>query len=189
MNFSPSALIEHARSAEGRKQLRYAGISIVFVPVGQILIQVMGRLFFLEQNTASFIRDHPGHLTDPNFTKASIASAAILTLPNFFANKYLVWRDTNKDNLRTQIVVFWVAAMLGVALATALTYWAESVVKHADVSSLVESIAVFFAQLVGFGIIWVARYLVLDKWLFKVTHHGEEPTDAEVAELHHDFPI
>lgn len=176
--------MEHARSPEGRKQLRYAGISIVFVPIGQILIQVLGSVFFEEQEV---IRQHLR--VNPNFTKASIASAAILTLPNFFANKYLVWRDTNKENLRTQVLVFWVAAMLGVTLATLLTFWVERMVKNSDASATVERIAVFFAQLVGFGIIWVARYLVLDKWLFKVTHHGEEPSESEIADLHHDFPI
>jgi hypothetical protein len=29
----------------------------------------------------------------------------------------------------------------------------------------------------------------LDRWLFKVTHHGEEPPPEELAELHADFPV
>ncbi|MFN7150454.1 MAG: hypothetical protein ACK4V6_13355, partial [Microthrixaceae bacterium] len=89
MNLSPSSVLAHARSAEGRKQLRYAGVSVVFVPVGQVLIQLLAATVFegSKQN---------------NFTWASITSAAILTLPNFFANKYLVWRDASKDRLRTQ---------------------------------------------------------------------------------------
>jgi putative flippase GtrA len=170
VKFSPAALVEHARSPQGRKHLRYAGISAVFVPVGQVTIQLLGRLVFLEQQVVKgVVRDNP------NFTKASIASAALLTLPNFFANKYLVWKDTNKDNLKTQVAVFWVAAMLGVTFATLLTYVVERAVKDANISSLVESIAVFFAQLTGFGIVWVLRFLVLDRWLFKATHHGAEP--------------
>jgi hypothetical protein len=45
------------------------------------------------------------------------------------------------------------------------------------------------AQLTGYGIVWVARYVFLDRWLFKVTHHGEEPPPEELAELHADFPV
>ena len=168
---SPSGLLEHARSPEGRKQLRYAGISVVFVPVGQVLIQLLGYYAF-----------------DKNYTKASIASAAILTFPNFFANKWFVWRDSNSDKLRTQVLVFWVAAMLGVSLATLLTYFVEEAVKGST-SSWVEPVSVFFAQLVGFGIVWVGRYVILDRWLFKVTHDGAEPTPEEIDELHHEFPI
>ena len=167
MKISPAALIDHARTEEGRKQLRYVGVSVVFVPVGQILIQLLGILF------------------DGDFVKASLTSAAILTLPNFFANKLYVWKVTNRDNLRTQVTVFWVAAMLGVAMATGLTY----LVQHSMEKGLVKSLTVVVAQLVGFGIVWVLRYLLLDKWLFKATHHGQEPAAEELDELHREFPI
>ncbi|MFN8040435.1 MAG: GtrA family protein [Acidimicrobiales bacterium] len=169
MKVSPSGLWAHARSDEGRKQLRYLGVSVFFVPVGQVMIQIIGRLL------------------DGNYTAASVISAAILTVPNFFANKYLVWKNTTKDNLRTQVIVFWVAAMLGVSLATGLTFLVQRATEQS--SDLVKSVSVIIAQLTGFGIVWVIRYLVLDKWLFKVTHHGDEPDADEIDDLHHDFPI
>jgi len=176
VKLSPTALLEHAKSPEGRKQLRYAGISIVFVPLGQVLLQVFAHVVF-----------DAGKGDDAAFTKASLLTAAILTGPNFFANRNFVWRDSSKDRLRTQILVFWVAAMLGVALSTLLTVWVENLVR--DQSVAVESISVFFAQLVGFGVVWIGRYLILDRWLFKVTHHGEEPPPDLLDELHHDLPI
>jgi len=169
VKLSPAALLEHARADVGRKQLRYMGVSVVFVPVGQVLIQVLGSVF------------------DGNFTLASIVAAAILTVPNFFANKLLVWKDTSRDNLRTQVVVFWVAAMLGVSLATGLTFVVQQLTDES--SSLVQRVSVFIAQMTGFGIVWVGRYLVLDRWLFKVTHHGEEPSGDDLDELHGEVPI
>lgn len=170
MRRSLSGLIEHARSEEGRKQLRYAGVAVVFVPLGQVFIQLLGRFAF-----------------DRNYTKASLVSAAVLTLPNFFANKRFVWRDTTSDGLRTQVIVFWVAAMLGVGLATYLTWLVERAVKGR--SSLVESGAVFVAQLVGFGLVWVGRFIILDRWLFKTIHRGAEPTADELRQLHGDLPV
>jgi putative flippase GtrA len=169
MNVSPSALLAHARSDEGRKQLRYVGVSVVFVPLGQILVQVLGIAF------------------DDNYTKASIVASAILTVPNFFANRHFVWRVENRDNMRTQVLVFWVAAMLGVTLATLLTFAVENAMTEAE--PLAKKVAVFFAQLTGFGIVWVIRYLVLDRWLFKVTHHGAEPSKDDLDEMHGDIPI
>jgi len=169
MKLSPAVLRDHIRSDVGRKQLRYMGVSVVFVPVGQVLIQILGTVF------------------DGNYTLASVVAAAILTVPNFFANKYLVWKDTSKDNLRTQVVVFWVAAMLGVGLATGLTFVVQQLTE--DSSSLTQRICVFVAQMTGFGIVWVGRYLVLDRWLFKVTHHGEEPSEDDLDELHGELPI
>jgi len=162
-------------SEQVRKLVRYAGVSLVFVPLGQILIQVLGFAFDRMFDTKN------------NFTMASIVSAVILTVPNFFANKRYVWRNTSADNLRTQVAVFWVAAMLGVGFATTFTYVVERAVDHRG--GLVEAGAVFLAQLAGFGVVWVGRFLVLDRWIFKVTHHGDEPSVEEIDELHADVPI
>lgn len=170
--------MDHARTDEGRKQLRYAGVSVVFVPLGQVLIQVLGALVFTTElaNGAK----------ETNWVAASIASAAILTVPNFFANKHWVWRDTSRDNLRTQVVVFWVAAMLGVTFATTLTYVADWLI---DSHGWFEKVAVFFAQLAGFGIVWLGRYVILDRWIFKLTHDGDEPGEEELEMMHGDLPI
>ncbi len=178
MKLSPGALLEHARTDSGKKQLRYAAISLGFVPLGQIMLQVFAQFVF-----------HAGKADDAAFTKASLLTAAILTGPNFLANKNWVWRDSSKDRLRTQVLVFWVAAMLGVAASTLLTLWVEHLMKGRDQDSLVVIGSVFAAQLTGFGIVWVGRYLLLDRWLFKVTHHGDEPDADEIDDLHHDFPI
>lgn len=181
VNLSPSALWAHAKTPDGRKQLRYAGISIVFVPVGQVLIQILAVVAFTTEL-------HRGGdvVKETNWVAASVASAAILTIPNFFANKYLVWRETSKDNLRTQMIVFWVAAMLGVTLATGLTYVVDAMISS---HGSIEKVAVFFAQLAGFGIVWLGRYVILDKWIFKAANHGQEPTQEQLDEMHGDIPI
>lgn len=165
---------DRLESPQVRKLMRYAGVSLVFVPLGQLCIQILAATAFKG--------------SDNNFTYASIASAAILTLPNFFANKIFVWRSTTRDNLKTQVTVFWVAAMLGVTIATLFTYVVEQWVKGVD-PSWIEPVAVFFAQLAGFGVVWVGRFLILDRWLFKVTHHGEEPSEETLEELHADLPV
>lgn len=181
MKLSPSALWAHSKTAEGRKQLRYAGISVVFVPLGQVLIQILAVVAFTTE-----VRRGGGITKETNWVAASVASAAILTIPNFFANKYLVWRETSKDNLRTQMIVFWVAAMLGVTLATGLTYLVDAMISS---HGTIEKVAVFFAQLAGFGIVWLGRYVILDKWIFKAANHGEDPTQDQLDELHGEIPI
>jgi putative flippase GtrA len=168
MDLSPTALREHIRSEEGRKQLRYAGVSLFFVPVGQVFVQIIARI-------------------SDSFTVASIVASGILTLPNFFANRHFVWRVENRDNMRTQVLVFWVAAMLGVTLATLLTFLVEQLTEGQDY--VVRAGAAFVAQMTGFGIVWVGRYLLLDKWLFRMTHEGQDPPPDVAAEMHSDLPI
>lgn len=162
------SILAHVRSEEGRKKLRYAGVSVVFVPLGQAGVLLFGALF-------------------NSYVAGSLMSAAILTLPNFFANKRFVWRVMSKDNQRTQILVFWVAAMLGVTFATGLTWIVEQLT--ADQTGLFKKACVIAAQLTGFGIVWVARFLILDRWLFKVTHGGTEPDPDDIDGMRGEVPI
>lgn len=139
--------------------MRYSAVSLVFVPLGQLLVLMLHGLFGVNESVAVFV------------------AAAFLTPPNYFANKNYVWRHKARDNMRTEIVVFWVAAILGTAFAMGLVYFAGKWFPESDVASKqgAHLAAIFVAQLCGFGIVWVARFVFLDKLLFKVTHHGEEP--------------
>jgi putative flippase GtrA len=154
--------IGHGPAEETHKKLRYAAVSAVFVPVGQILIQVLGVWLH-------------------NYTVASLLQAAIITVPNFFANKHFVWRATSRSNLHSQMLVFWVAVMLGVALATLFTHLVENAM--ADRTHLVRGAAVLAAQLLGLGIVWVGRFLILDRWLFKLAGDTPEHADEVIGEL------
>jgi hypothetical protein len=152
MNLSSSGLIRSADKEATRKKLRYAGVSVASVPIGQGLIQVLG-------------------LWLDNYAAASLLTAAIVTVPSFFILKYFVWRHTSGENLGGQMLVFWVAMMLAFSLATLFTY----IVDHAtaDQTTLIRGTAVLFAQLFAFGIVWVGRYLMLDRWLFNLM--GDTP--------------
>jgi putative flippase GtrA len=163
MDLSYSGAIAYVRTKETSKKLRYAGVSVVFVPLSQILIQVFG-------------------LWLDNYTAASLLTAAIVIIPNFFANKHFVWRVMSRENLRNQVLVFWLAVMLGVSLATAFTHLVEIVM--ADQTRLICGTAVFFAQLLGYGIVWVGRFLIMDRWLFAVARDMPERAEAVVD----DFP-
>ena len=158
MDLSTSGLVAYARTEDARKKLRYAGVSVVFVPLGQGLIQIFGPLL-------------------DNYTAASLLTAAIVTLPAFFANKLYVWRFTSRENLHQKVLVFWVAAMLGVGLATIFTQLVEN--SMAGQTGVTRGAAVFAAQMLGFGVVWVGRFLILDRWLFKLV--GEPPEHSDTG--------
>jgi putative flippase GtrA len=121
-------------------------VSVASVPVGQGLIQGLGLWFH-------------------NYAAASLVTAVVVTVPSFFILKYYVWRDRSGENLGGQMIGFWVVMMLAFSLATLFTY----IVDHAAnaQTTLFRGTAVFCAQLFAFGIVWVGRYIVFDRWLFK----------------------
>jgi putative flippase GtrA len=139
-------LISYLSTVEARKKLRYAAVAAAFLPIGQGLIQLLGPWL-------------------DDYTDASLLAATIVTIPNYFANKHFVWRVTSSDSLREQVVVFWVIVMLAVSLATFFTY----LVDHAMVGQIspAHGAAVFLVQVLGFGVVWVGRFLILDRCFFK----------------------
>jgi putative flippase GtrA len=160
--FSWSGLIAYAHTEEAHKKLRYAGVTVVFLPIGQILIQVFG-------------------LWLDNYAAASLLAAGIVVVPSFFANRHFVWRIMSRENLRSQVVVFWVAMMLGVTLATLFTHVVENAMV--DQTVFVRGSAVSLAQLLGYGIVWVGRYLILDRWLFKGADDMLVRADVVIGEV------
>jgi putative flippase GtrA len=163
--------MDHARSDAGRKKLRYAGVSVVFVPVGQIIVQLLKWGAGVYEVYAVFI------------------TACVLTIPNYLANKYYVWKHTSRDNRTTEVTVFWLAAVLGTAFAMGFVWIAGQVIPEEPGREIAHGIAIFVAQLLGYGIVWVARYLFLDRLIFRATHHGQEPPPELLEELHREIPI
>lgn len=145
-------------------------VSVVFVPLGQAMVQILVWVFKVPEQWAVLI------------------SACILTLPNYLANKYMVWRDKSKDNRATEVTVFWLAAVLGTSFAMGFVWLAGRMFPKAQ-GELSHGIAIFCAQLLGYGIVWVARYVFLDRWIFKATHHGEEPPQELLDELRGEVPL
>ncbi len=140
--------ITYANTVEGRKKLRYAAVAAAFLPISQGLIQVLG-------------------LWLDDYTIASFVGAAIATVPNFFANKYFVWRVTSREHLRDQLLMFWLIVMLAVSLATFFTYLVDHATEGQPTS--VRGSAVLLVQVLAFGIVWVGRFLILDRWFSKLT--------------------
>jgi putative flippase GtrA len=162
MDLSYSGLIAYGRTEDARKKLRYTGVSALFLPVSQILLQFLG----------AWLDD---------YIAASLLAAAIATVPNFFANKHFVWRVTSRENLRRQMLVFWLTVMLGVSMATLLTH----LVAHATTGQtrFICGSAVLAAQLLGYGLVWVGRFLILDRWLFKFARDTRGQPGAVIGEI------
>ncbi len=155
-----------------RKLLRYSAVSLVFVPLGQILLQ----LFHWWLGIA--------------VVPAQLIAATILTPPNFLANKYYVWRHANRDKVRTEVIVFWVSAVLGTAFAAFCLYLVDGWLPETGpdaVSPWLRALGIFAAQLVGYGVVWAARFVFLDKLVFTVTHLNEDETSELVDDVSDDL--
>jgi putative flippase GtrA len=110
---------------------------------------------------------------------ANLASVALGSIPNYTINRYWTWQQRGRNRLWGEIVPFWVMALLGTILSTVFVAYAERQWGTA--------LAVSLAQIAGFGTVWFARFLVLDKVMWRVVHdlHPEidlPPPHVDLAE-------
>jgi len=141
-----STLIDFVK-ADLPKLLRYVAVSVITVPLGTILLWV-------------FLR------SDMKPVLAAIASFVLATIPNYLLNRYWVWNKRSANSVRSEVVPFFILALMGLILSTIFVAVAD-IFTDADI--------VFLAlNFMAFGIVWVFKFFVLEKYLF---------ADAESVEM------
>ena len=158
MQFSPAALRDKARTPEGRKMVRYTMVSVISVIVSQVVLLFCFGLLHWSARWS-------------NVTACSVA-----TIPSYELNRKWAWGKHGKSHMWKEVVPFWVLAFIGLAFSTWSADYAESYVVSHHYSHSVQTIVVAAAALGAFGVLWVGKFIILNKLLFK-TH----PQDLDPA--------
>lgn len=161
MELSPSSLLAHAKTEGGRRALRYSATSLICVGITQVLIIV-----FL--NVVKW-REVPSNL----------AATMLTSVPAFALNKYWVWGKRGRAHMRREVLPFWAFTVAGWTLSTVTV----AAVRHVgEPQSVLRTLSVMSANIAGFGILWVLKYLFLDKIMFGPEHHTPYDEDIEREE-------
>lgn len=144
-----------AQSEQIEKVLRYCGVSVVNVITGQTTLLVTLAGFGI----------------DP--IPAQVLAASVSAGPAYVLSRRWVWRQSGRDSLRQEILPFWLLTLAG--LGFALT--ALALVEQVSDAPLV----LMLTSLVAYGLVWVAKYLVLDLVTWR-----NRPLEAD--EIHQSAP-
>lgn len=158
-----SATIRWARSDQGRKMVRYSMVSVVAVIVSQtILAFAYGVLHWSAR-------------------PANIAAVSISTIPAYYLNRAWTWGKRGRSHLLREMVPFWGMAFLGLVLSTIAADAAESFAVARWSWRPAQTGVVMAASLAAFGFLWVAKFFILNHYLF--AEGTGEPSDppGEVA--------
>ena len=136
------------------KLAKYSAASLVAVPVGlSVFVVLNGPLGW-------------GPIA------ANLVSVSIGAIPNYLINRRWTWHQTGKNRLWGEVVPFWVMSGLGALVSLWTVNYADNRWHNTTYNAI--------AQLVGFGIVWLAKFLVLDKLMWRIVP-VEDPADAEIA--------
>ena len=161
--YHPRVLVAHARTEAGMRAIRYSATSLICVAITQVLIIVFYKGVRL------------------NEVESNLAATMLTSIPAFALNKYWVWGKKGRAHMRREVIPFWIFTVAGWALSTFFVVLVVNATKtpaNPDGNKL----AVQAANIMGFGCLWVLKYLFLDKIMFGAKHHTPYDEDMEREE-------
>lgn len=153
---SPLPLLDRVTGGRGLKAVRYSMVSVVGVAVHQVVL------------LTGYV------LVGMSGISANLLAASVAAVPAFLLNKRWVWGRGDRTRLRREVLPFWGFTVAGVVLSTAFVGLADAWTSS--------PLLVAGASIAGFGVLWVAKFLFLDAWMFAATREPEfEPVPVDAA--------
>ncbi len=122
------------------KLLRYAGVSGVSLVVTQAML-------YLGKGVLGW----PGVV-------ANVVAVCVAAAPAYLLNRAWVWGRRGSHSWRAEVVPFWSYNLLGLVFSTLLVAGADGVWGS--------TWSVMAANLIAFGVLWLGKFLFLEKVLF-----------------------
>jgi putative flippase GtrA len=167
MDISRAGLLTWARAPEGRKLVRYSMVSVVSVVVYEVLLFVFLGIMHWSAAVANF------------------CAVSVSAIPSYYLNRAWTWGKTGRSHLMKEVVPFWGMALLGLVFSTIVVGFAKDGADNVTSVHLLQTLIVMFAGLAAFGVLWIAKFVVLNRVLFvHRPHHASEPADATPERQH-----
>lgn len=143
--------------------LKYSAVSVVNVVVGQSLL--FGFVGWV-------------HL---GATTANVLAVSISAVPAYFMNRAWVWGRRGKSDWKREVAPFWGFALLGLLVSTLVVTLASAVLGVEKGIDDWRQYVPNGANIVSFGVLWVAKFFVLDAMIFGAGKHGPGLDSGEPA--------
>ncbi len=150
--------ITRLQQQHGAKLIRFGAVSAFNVVFGQSLLY--GAQTILQWSGVA----------------SNVFSVTVSAVPAYLLSRYWVWQKRGKNHFMKEVVPFWSLAFLGLAFSTVAVWFVE---RQWDPHPLV----INFTNLVAFGVVWVTKFIILDRILFRHEELTDDPLDALVTEI------
>jgi putative flippase GtrA len=107
-------------------------------------------------------------------TWSNILATCIATVPYYYLNRIWVFKKSGRSHLTKEVLPFWTIAFVSLVLSTLAVKFAGSQV-HSISSKSVRGVILVAANFATYGILWIAKFVVFNRYLFH-TERESAPT-------------
>jgi putative flippase GtrA len=146
------------RRGELRKAAKYTAVSVISVAVSQFaFIMVYGVIRWGPRASAIF-------------------ATCVGTVPSYYLNRNWAWGKRGRSHLLREVLPFWALAFVGLVFSTWAADFAHTHTRALDAHHhIIHTAAVTAAYLGAFGVLWVGKFIIFNRWMF-VHHDDPEPS-------------
>ena len=105
----------------------------------------------------------------------NLLATAITTVPSYYLNRAWAWGKTGKSHLTKEIIPFWAVAAVSALISTLVVHEADQAALHVTHSHTMLTLVVEGANFTTYGLLWISKFVLFNKVLFKHPHHPHLP--------------
>lgn len=112
-------------------------------------------------------------IVDLDPVPSNVIAVTAGAIPNYLVNRAWTFNKRGAHSFTREVLPFWGMAILGLLLSTVAVAWAA---ERFDENTFI----LMLANIASFGVLWVARFFILERVVFKpLIELVEEHEDAE----------
>jgi putative flippase GtrA len=97
---------------------------------------------------------------------ANVLATAVATVPSYHLNRRWTWGRRDTSDPWREIMPFWLLSFAGLVLSTVAVALTDSWLHGTHLGEPLHTLVIVIAHLSGFGILWVAQFVLLERVLF-----------------------
>ena len=113
---------------------------------------------------------------------ANVIATTVATIPSYYLNRRWTWGRTGASDPWREVLPFWALSFAGLALSTIFVALTDAWAASTHLAAPVHTMTLLVAHLSGFGVLWIAQFILLDRVLFgRDAHRKRTHRRVEVA--------
>lgn len=142
------------------KIIRYGTISVVSTAISLSLLFILYRWIGLSP------------------TWSNILATCIATVPYYYLNRRWVFKKSGRSHLTKEVLPFWTIAFVSLVLSTLAVKFAGVEVESIG-SKNVRGAILVGANLATYGVLWIAKFVIFNRYLFKSPDDSIAPSTSD----------
>lgn len=163
MKESVARLWRYLGTPEGIKLIRYTAVSAISALTSLVILTLIYGVLRLWDEVIS-----------------TLVANLLAGIPSYILNRRWVWKKGGRSHLWREILPFWVMSITGIGFALYAASAAHNFADAHHLHHLARTVLVVGANIAAFGILWVLKFLILNR-LFAQIADAEVGEEAEVG--------